>query len=194
MNWEIKDMGRTHGIVNAYLDRDAKQLVWDFTLGSPFDLCAVFLWDGKMTLEDYQKKGERPYLYHRRWKTCRSVAYDSHPYGYALYPAGLDQEERVLRLGSRGCHVAPGRAPRPVTVSAVCLCKRCFVFGPYPVKTLEVETGLEKLYYRIIRRTKMLDAVYEADTDKQFCIYLEQGEDVRFFEDRGCSKQLAHRT
>ena len=36
----------------------------------------------------------------------------------------------------------------------------------------------------------MLDPVYEVDTDKRFCIYLERGEDVRFFEDRGCTKGL----
>ncbi len=188
MNWEIKDMGRAHGILNAYVDSNVNQLIWDFALGSPFDLCAVFLWDGQMTLEDYQKKGERPYLYHRRWKICRSTAYDDCPYGYALYPAGLDQERRVLCLGSRGCHVEPSRAPRHVTVSVIC--KR-FVFGPYQVRTLEVETGLEKLYYRIIKEGKMLDAVYEVDTDKQFCIYLEQDEDVHFFEDRRCTKRLA---
>lgn len=189
MNWEIKDMGRAHGILNAYVDSDMNQLIWDFALGSPFDLCAVFLWDGKMTLEDYQKKGERPYLYHRRWKTCRSTAYDGRLYGYALYPAGLDQEKRMLCLGSRGCHVELSRAPRRVTVSVIYLRKR-FLFGPYRVRTLEVETGLEKLYYRIIRGAKMLDAVYEADTDKQFCIYLERDEDVRFFEDRRCTKLL----
>lgn len=189
MNWEIKDMGRAHGILNAYVDSDKDQLIWDFALGSPFDLCAVFLWDGKMTLEDYQKKGERPYLYHRRWKTYRSTAYDGCPYGYVLYPAALDQERHVLLLGSRGRHVGPSHAPRRMTASIIYLRKR-FVFGPYPVRTLKVETGLEKLYYRIIRGAKMLDAVYEVDTDKQFCIYLERDEDVRFFEDRSCTKQL----
>lgn len=189
MNWEIKDMGRTHGIVDAHVDSGAELLIWDFVLGSPFDLCAVFLWDGKMTLEDYQKKGERPYLYHRRSKTYRSTAYDGGPHGYALYPAMLDQEGCALCLGSRGCHVEPGCAPRRVTVPVICLRKR-FVFGPYPVKALELETGEEKLYYRITRGGSMLDPVYEVDTDKRFCIYLERDEDVRFFEDRGCTRGL----
>lgn len=190
MNWEIKDMGRAHGILNAYVDSGEKRLIWDFALGSPFDLCAVFLWDGKMTLEDFQKKGERPYLYHRRWKTCRSTAYDSSPYGYALYPAGLDQERRVLYLGSRGCHVEPCHEPCRKTVSIIYLRKR-FLLGPYRARSLKLEMEQEKIYYRIIKGAKMLDAVYEADTNKRFCIYLERYEDVCFFEDRRCSKRLA---
>lgn len=190
MNWEIKDMGRARGILNAHVDSDVDQLIWDFALGSPFDLCAVFLWDGKMTLEDYQKKGERPYLYHRRWKTCRSTAYDRNPYGYILHPAVLDQDRCVLCLGSQGCRVEPCCAPCRVAVHVTYL-RKCFLLGPYRIRTLNLETGLEKMYYRIIKEGKTLDAVYEADTGKRFCIYLERNEDVHFFEDRGCTKQLA---
>lgn len=189
MNWEIRDMRDECGIISAYVDSDTKRLNWDFVLGSPFDLCAVFPWDGAMALEDYQKKGARPYLYHRQLKNYRSIAYDSEPYNYALYPASLDQEKGLLYIGSRGCHVDTLCKAKSKTVHIEYL-KSFLIFGLRPIKGVNLETELSKLYYRIIKNDKTMETVYETDTSERFYIYLKQGEDVRFFSDSGCTKEL----
>lgn len=189
MNWEIRDMGRDLGITGAHIDKDANQLHWDFALGSPFDLCAVFPWDGKMTLEDYQKKGQRPYLYHRRSKTCRSTAYEGSLYGYALYPVILEENKRLFYIGSRGCHAVFHQKVKRRSIFAKCLQKR-FFFRPYVVGSFKLEMGREKLYYRISKGQKIMDTVYEADTNRDIYIYLEKDEDALFFDDHSCTRQI----
>lgn len=189
MHWEIRDMRDEGGIISAYVDNNAKRLNWDFVLGSPFDLCAVFPWDGIMALEDYQKKGVRPYLYHRQLKNYRSIAYDSEPHNYALYPAKLDQDKGFLYIGNRGCHVDTICKTKSKIVHIEFL-KKILIFGPRPIKGVNLETEQAKLYYRIIKNKKLMDTVYEIDTNELFYIYLKIGEDVRFFSDRDCTKEI----
>lgn len=195
MFWEIREMVSEPGIINVTMDREETSLQWDFMLGSSFDLCAVFSWDGEMTLIDYQSKGIRPYLYHKNLRKYRNIVYDEEWHGYALYPAVI--EKNTLYIGTKGEHFILSESGQKQIVGIQYITgKKCLWKWHKIVKAgavrLDLEQPCRKIYYRIenSKEEAVSDLVYEAVVEKRLQIYLKTSEKVTYYYDKACKKEI----
>lgn len=193
MHWEIEDIIGKSVIINAGISNDKKFLQWDFMLGSPFDLCAVFFWDGKMTLQDYQNKEIRPILFHKGLQMSKSVQFDDKTYGYSLYPARIRRE--TLYIGSKCSNVIVLEGDqKKISVEYKMPIKRtCFCGSQLRAVDsfqLKVNRSCNRIYYRIQKGSTLSEPVYEVSADLDFQIYLEHAWTVHFYSDKECSKEI----
>ena len=192
MRWEIRDMGPPPGIINILLDDST--LKWDFLQGSPYELCAVFLWDGRMSLADYQKVEALPVLYHRRLKTSRSILYDDARIpGYCLYPATV--ENNVLYIGNQQTATGVLRHPVQRTMSVHILMRRKGLFrtgAPIHQKCIQLslDNSQEKLYYRVSSKEGTYPAMCMEAGNEDVWICLRSGEEITFYKDENCTEEM----
>ncbi|MDE7260621.1 MAG: hypothetical protein K2N78_00945 [Oscillospiraceae bacterium] len=193
MEWKVRPAAALPGISQVQL-KDSK-LQWDFLQGSPYDLCAIFPWDGKMALLDYQRDGVRPILYHKKLKTMRSVLYDDgETPGYRLYPAVIENDMLYITDQPEGSGVL--RNPVQCNISVHILRKKKGILGTKYLPdscgsiSLSFDSAQEKLFYQVTSSKRVYPPVCASVTKGEIWICLHPNETAEFYKDEACKEKV----
>lgn len=193
MIWEINDDLSENELLLKYDFIDKKCIYWDFVLGSKYDLCAVFPWSGNETLQDFKKKGIRPVLYHKKLRTHHKINKATAPPCYILFPAVI--QENILTIGNQkfGNVVYVNKLKDYIDV--IIMRKRrkrifFFFWKEYYSReeiNLKINKNLNVIYYRLTENNN----IYAVSiVEEKIYIYLQEKDQITFFEDRGCIRKL----
>ncbi|MFR8170923.1 MAG: hypothetical protein ACLU9Q_08880 [Marvinbryantia sp.] len=193
MIWEIQDDLSENELLLKYDFADQKCIYWDFVLGSRYDLCAVFPWNGSETLQGLKKRGTRPILYHKKLRLHHRITKAAEASCYILFPAAI--QDNMLTIGNQrsGNIVYVNRLHDQLDIMLMReKRKRRFFFfwKKYYAgekQSLKINRNINALYYKLTGNSNlyMLGITGEAAY-----IYLREGEEITFFADRECTRKL----
>lgn len=197
MKFDIHELGDSTGLIRICMNGD--YLSWDFPLGSPYDLCAVFdRRDGK-NLRELQMAEIRPFLFHKRLKTSCFFSRDIYEKGFLLFPARIkngtldvgDQiygQNAILPDNDRLIHI------RTVTfVKKLLFLETLKTVGHYAFResalSKTTDRGTAFIYYQISDDSNR--SVYRLPVTSDIAqIMLPQKKNINFFKDEDCQIAL----
>lgn len=197
MKFEIHDLGTSMGIVHIHIEQN--KLSWDFPLGSSYDLCAIFNRQNGKTLRELQAAGVRPYLFHKRLKTCCKFLPEVYREGFLLFPARFN-EDGVLDIADQiyGQNAQLLTDSKTVYIHTVFFKKKFFkeflksadtyAFTEHKISNI-TDDGTVFIYYKISRSEDLDSTIYKLPvTSDNVNIIINPGEKIIFFKDASCKE------
>ena len=194
--WKILEMACDEEIINVRIEND-KLLKWDFKVGSPYELCAIFPYRQNGRLEEFEIRGIRPILYHKKMKLSHIIPESRKAEGYCLFPATIHEGILYIARQKKGNIRYPTKQSEPVRVIHLTeqrqkkhLGKMVVDYQQAGVWTLKNIRWNSIIYYKIWG----VDDLYLLHiSEKENMIILQDPNLITFYKDIECEREIGEK-